>query len=126
MVAARSTRLVVQLGAADPREPQQVVDQQAHLLAAGREPLEHHPALVVQALAVIFEQGDAEAVDAAQRRAQVVRDGEGERLKLGVEGGKLGGPVADALFEVDVERAELRPGWCAGCRRAARWRRPSR
>ena len=54
-------------------------------------------------VAVVLEQRLAEAVDAAQRRAQVVRDRVAERLQLLVGRFELGGALAHALLELRVE-----------------------
>jgi len=63
-------------------------------------------ALIVEAVAVVVEQDLAEAVEGAQRRAQVVRDRVGERLQLFVGGVELGGACPDALLQLQVEQRE--------------------
>lgn len=47
------------------------------------------------------------AVDGPQGRAEVVRDGIGERLEFAVGRGEVGGPLLDALLEFGIEPAVL-------------------
>ena len=75
-------RFAAELGAADAREREEVVDELAHALCAGAHPAEVVAPSLVEAVAVVLEQRLAEAVDRAQRRAQVVRDRVAERLEL--------------------------------------------
>ena len=65
--------------------------------------------VVVELVAVVLEQRLAEAVDAAQRRAQVVGDRIAERLELLVGGLQLGRALDDPLLELGVEPPDLRP-----------------
>ena len=60
-------------------------------------------------VAVVLEHGEAEAVDGAQRRAQVVGDGVDELLQLLVGRGELARALGDAPLEVGVERAGSPP-----------------
>ncbi len=56
-------------GAADPRQRQHVVDELTHSLRAGADAAQVVLSLLVEALAVIFEQRQAEAVDPAAAAA---------------------------------------------------------
>jgi hypothetical protein len=60
--------------------------------------------------AVLLQCHQAEAVDAAQGRAQVVRDRIGEGLQLAVGGGEIGGPFLDAPVEFAVELFDFEAG----------------
>ena len=64
-------------------------------------------ALVVQDRTVVLEQDLAEAVERAQRGAQVVRDRVGEGLELGVGGLELGGAHPDAPLQLGIEVRQL-------------------
>jgi len=61
----------------------------------------------VEPLAVLLGKQVGEAVDAAQGRAQVVRDGVGEGLQFAVGNGEFGGALADAVLQLGVEFAHL-------------------
>jgi hypothetical protein len=75
-------RLAGQLGAADVREQQQVVDQLAHSVGGGQHPDQIVPGVTGQGVAVLVLQDLAEADQGLQRRAQVVGDRIAERLQL--------------------------------------------
>ena len=64
-------------------------------------------AVLVEPVAVILEEDPAEAVQAAQRRAQVVRDGIGEGFQLGHGGLQVGGARLDTPLQRGVEFADL-------------------
>jgi hypothetical protein len=66
------------------RVVEQVVDQLAHAVAAMLDALEHVAGLLAQALVLVLVEQAGEAVDGAQRRAQVVGDRVGEALQLAV------------------------------------------
>jgi hypothetical protein len=72
------------LGARDPREREQIVNQLAHAARGVANPIEVAARLFVERRPGILDDRLAEAVDAAQRRAQVVRDRIAERLQLAV------------------------------------------
>ena len=60
---------------ADARQMQKVVNQPSHALRFGANAIKVLVSLRIEALAVIFQQRLAPAVDAAQGSAQVVRNG---------------------------------------------------
>ena len=84
----------------EPRQVQEVVDEQPHLAGAVAHPAQIVARLVGQLAAVLVDQQLGEAVDAPQRRAQVVGHRVGERLELLVRGFQLRGPLADAPLEL--------------------------
>lgn len=81
----------------------------AHALRGAR-PIEVAASGVVQAFAVFLQRHLAEAVDAAQGRAQVVRDRIGEGFQFAVGGGEIGGPFLDAAVEFAVELFDFEAG----------------
>src|ERR1019366_8421492 len=87
------------------RQLKQVVDQLPHSLAFAADAVEVFARLSIELVGAVFEQGQAPAVDAAQRRAQVVRYRIGERLQFLVDGFELNRAVAHALVEFGVEPA---------------------
>ena len=105
---ARPRPLALEHRPADARQAEQVVDELGHALAGRPHAVKGAPAVVAERGGVVLEQHLAESVDGAQRTAQVVRDGVGERLELAVGGLELGGPLAHAPLEVRVEGHELR------------------
>ncbi len=82
---------------------QQVLDQLAHALRRGADASEVAARLLGHLLGKVLEQRLAEAVDRAQRRAQVVRHRIAERLELGVGRLQLDGALLDARFQLGVE-----------------------
>jgi hypothetical protein len=70
------------LGACEAREVEQAVDQLRHLARVGLDLHEQLVAVGIEAVGVLLAQDRREAVDRAQRRAQVVRDAVRERLEL--------------------------------------------
>src|SRR5207249_11712040 len=74
----------VHLVSGDAGQVEQVIDQRGHALARGAHAREVVLAGNVQPLGVVFQQRLTEAVDAAQRRPQVVGDRVGKRIQLGV------------------------------------------
>src|ERR1700677_4741928 len=88
--------------AADAREIEHVVDEAGHFASGGADALDVATALIVEAFAVIFDEGFAEAVDAAEGRAEVVRDGVAEGFELFVGFLELGRPLATKASEVEV------------------------
>ena len=99
---AQIQRLDVELAAAHLGQPQQVVDQRAHALAGGPHPLQVPVSRGIHHVAVVLEQRLREAVDAAQRRAKIVRYGIGERLQLAVDQLQFGRPLGHLLLERPV------------------------
>ena len=69
---------------AEPREPQQRVDQLAHVAAAAADHAEQAVAFGGQVGGMVLCEHAGEAVDGPQRRTQVVRDREAERFHLAV------------------------------------------
>ena len=101
-------RLFVEGRAADAREVEHVVDQARHFASGGADAIEVATALIVEAIGVIFEEGFAEAVDAAKRRAKIVRDGVAESFELFVGLLEFVGPLAAEAgeFEVGADASE--------------------
>src|SRR5438552_9025777 len=91
---------VPDLRARHAREIQESVDEVAHPDGRPDDPLERVLARLAETVGAILRQRPAEALDAAQRRAQIVRDGVGERLELLVGDPELGGALGDALLEL--------------------------
>ena len=69
---------------AHAREHQEVVDELAHPFGILSDPREERLPVGRQRAAIVLEQRLREAVDGAQRGAQVVRHGVAEALELGV------------------------------------------
>ena len=105
----RSTFDPLNLLPRQPRQLQQVVDEPSHALRGVADAGEVVLAGLVEALAPVLAQRLSEAVDAAQRRAQVVRHGIAERLELAVEQHLF---VHGAL-ELEVDRPQLALARCA-------------
>ena len=97
----------LQFEAGHAREIEQVVDKLGHPAAGGLHAVQVVQRFLVEQVAVIFQQGLAKALDAAQRGAQVVRDGIRERFQLAVGGGQLLGALQDAPFQSLVELGDL-------------------
>ena len=76
--------LGLHVGARDLRQRQDVVDQLAHPLGRVADALDVPSGLRRQGRPGVLDQRLAEAVDAAQRRTQIVRDRVAERLELAV------------------------------------------
>ena len=72
---------------------------------AGAHAVQVLASLFVELLAVVFQQRQAPPVNAAQRRAQIVRDRVAERFQFPVGRFELDGPVLDTLFQFIVEQA---------------------
>ena len=81
----RSTSIALNLRARETRQLQQIVDQPAHALGRVAHARQMILSGFVEPIAPVLAQRLREAVDAAQRRAQVVRHGIAERLELAVE-----------------------------------------
>src|SRR5881296_2355760 len=75
---AQVDRLSPHFLAGDARQIQQVVDQLTHPLSSLANTSQIVLALEAQLVAEVFEQRQAEAVDAPEGRAQVMRDGVAE------------------------------------------------
>ena len=101
------------VAARDPREHEQVVDELRHALRGGADAGEVVRRLAVEPVAVVLQQREAEAVERAQRRAQVVRHGVAEGLELGVGGLERVRALAHAALEAPVQRLELALGLAA-------------
>ena len=95
------------LGPRDARKLQQVVNQQSHALRFGTDPIEVLVRPFVELAGIVFGKCEAPAVDAAQRRAQVVRDRIGKRFQFLVGGFELSGALTNPLFQLGVELADL-------------------
>ena len=98
----------LEFAAGDLRQLQHVVDQLRHLLCRFADIGEILLAVVVELVAVILQQRQAEAVDAAQRRAQIVR----HRIAEGFE-----------LLVLRFQLADQRRARFGGFARGARLRR---
>ena len=70
--------------AGDTREVEQVVDEGGHALSGRAHPLQVILPGRVELAGVILKQGLAEAVDAPERRPQIVRHGVGEGVEFDV------------------------------------------
>src|SRR5213594_2606893 len=91
------------LVARETREQQHVVDEAAHAPGRGAHAVEVLPTVVAESRSLVLEQDLTEAVDAAQWRAQVMRDRVGERPELVVERAQLGHvPLAGAVEAVNL------------------------
>ena len=84
MGAAGVDRLARQWLGLQARQGQQCVDHAVHARGGGQHALQVVVADSVEEAAVVFLQDAGEALDHADRRAQVVRDGVAERLALGL------------------------------------------
>ena len=96
MDSARALRLTgcqPHFASAHPRELEQVLDQVVHLLAGVADAPKQPLAVRIELGGVAFKEDLAETEDAAQGRAQVVRDGIGEGLQLFVDRFQLGGAL---------------------------------
>ena len=88
-------------------EREQRVDELAHGLRRGAHPLQVAAPLLRDDVTVAFQHREAEAVDGAQRRAQVVRHGVDELLQLPVGRVQLARALGDAALQAGVERPDL-------------------
>src|SRR6266481_1404848 len=105
--------VAVQLGARHTREHQEIVDQLRHVLRRVPDASEVFSSLRAEAVGVVLQECLAEAVDAAQRTAELVGDRVAERLQLVTRafGPLLGARQAllEALALGDVARDLRRP-----------------
>src|SRR5260370_39578494 len=85
--AADAESFLTNLGARHTGEIQEVVNQHSHSLSCCTDALKMLFSLIIEPLGIVFEQGYAETIDAAQRRAQVVGDGVGECFQRFIGGG---------------------------------------
>ena len=74
----------MELGPRDPREREETVDELAHALRREPDSFEVLLALRGQRIGAVLQQREPEPVDAAERRAEVVRDRVAERFELEV------------------------------------------
>ena len=86
----------MQVAASDGGEHEEVVDELVHLPSGILDALHKVPAFRTELVAEILEERGAEALDAAQGRAQVVGNRIVERLELLVGCLQLGGALGDA------------------------------
>ena len=93
--------------ARDARQVEQVVDDVAHAQAGAADALQVLQRLAVFATGAALRHQAGEAVDAAQRPAQVVRDGIAERLQVLDHRRELGRAPGDALFQDLVQTLAL-------------------
>ena len=93
----------LQFALADPGQGQQVGDQGAHAPGRGQHPMEQLLFVRGKATFQLFAQQTGESVDGPQRRFQVVRDGVGEGVELGVELFQFGRAQAHPLLQGRVE-----------------------
>jgi len=101
--SAQVHRHAAQLAAGYPAEFEDVVDENRHPLRGGPDALEVASALDIELRGAVLEHDAAEPVDAAQRRAQIMRHRIAKRLQLPVACREIGGAVRHALFEAGVE-----------------------
>ena len=88
--ARQIDRRALKFAARDLRQCQHVVDELRHLLRRFPHISQILLAVVVELVGIVLEQSEAEAVDAAQRRAQIVRHRIAEGFQLLVLGLELG------------------------------------
>ena len=105
-------------GARHARQLQKVVDELGHALGGGADAPQVVLRGLVEDVAVVLGERQAEAVEGAQRRAQVVRDGVAERFQLPVGLRQLLGARGDAPLEVGVHLRKRRLGGQTGAVRA--------
>ena len=108
--ARQIDRLPAQGLPGDAGEVDQCVDQDGHALGTGADAHELVAVALVQARPGLFGEDAREAVDRAQRRAQVVRHRVGEGLQLAHRGLELGGARAHPRLELLVEVAQAEFG----------------
>ena len=96
-------RLGCYVGAGDAGELEECVYETAHALHPGADALDIVAADLVDCIRVVLFEGEREAIDGAERSAQIVRDGVGEGFQFPVGVFELGGALPDAFFEGDVE-----------------------
>ena len=72
----------LKFAAGDARQRQQVIDQKRHVLRSFTDVPQMLLAIIIEFFAAIFQQGQAEAVDTAQRRTKIVRDGIAEGFEF--------------------------------------------
>ncbi len=97
--------LEVEVLAGQAGEPQQPIDEHIHRPARVGDAVEVAERLGAEHGAALLDHLGAEAVDRAQRRAQVVRHRVGEGLELLVGRAQLAGALEHALLELLVEAA---------------------
>ena len=95
-------RLAAQLATGQARQLEQIVNQMRHTLAGRTHALQMLAPVVLQPIAIVFEQHLTEAVDAAQRRAQIMRHRVAECFELAVGSGQLGRALLHQLLEMVV------------------------
>ena len=84
---------LLQVVPSEPREGEEVVDELPHLPGVGADHAEDALAFGIEAVGVVLEQDACIAVDGAQRRPEIVRDGVGEGPERLVGCLELEGPV---------------------------------
>src|SRR5579859_1447434 len=87
------------LSTRNARQAQQCIDQLAHALHAAAHTPNVISSYVIDGLCVVFLQGQAEAIDGAQRSTQIVRDGVTESLELTVNAFQLSRSQANAILQ---------------------------
>jgi hypothetical protein len=97
----------VELGAADARQFEQIVDQLRHARRGGAHAGEIAASGFVKLGGVVFLEHAREAVDGAQGRAQVEGHGVGKRFELVVRCLQLRGAVAHTVLQLDVQVRQI-------------------
>ncbi len=92
---------------AESRELEQLIDHAAHLVGAGLDPLQRVKRLGGRVVSQLIFEHAGEAVDRAQRGAQVVGDGVAESLEFAHGGFELRGPLPDPQLELGGQPAQL-------------------
>ncbi len=93
--------------AGDPRKLQQIVDQQAHALGLGAHAVQVLVRLFVELAAVVLDDGQAPAIDAAEGSAEVVRNRIGKSFQFAVGRLELRRPLPHTVFEAGVQFLDL-------------------
>src|SRR5258706_1435833 len=99
--------LPLQLAPRHVCERQHVVDELTHPLRRGAHAAEVVERLRLEDVSVVLDERLREAVDALERRPQVVRHGVAERRELTVRGLELRGALRDTALQPLVQRADL-------------------
>ncbi len=120
--AGQVNRFAGKFGTRHTRQCQQIVNQAAHLLRGFAHKLQVTAALVIQLVSIILKQRQTEAIDSAQRRAQVMGNRIAERLKFAIGRLSLRPRVTQLFVHLDQPRIgvaitaqrhlERREGFC--------------
>ena len=110
---AQAERLPAHLLARQACEVQQVVDQRAHVAAAGDHAFEVPDRSCIEFAFIVLQHDFAETVDRAHRRAHVVCNRVTERVEFAVGDFQLRSSLRDARFELGIQIRHRRFGLLA-------------